>query len=100
MLALALPMQSDLSATWTDFWGRVSGELGGVTQLLAFVGLVLIVGSIIKYFWDRRRGGANAGQLLWAFGAGAILAAPDFLIPLFLNVVDLLINAFGSAGAV
>lgn len=96
---VALPMAPDapLADTWTEFWGKVSGPLGGIVDIMTFVGVILVVGALLKYFWDRRRGGANTGQLLWAFGVGALLTLPTLLIPAILKLVDLLITAFTAA---
>ena len=77
---------------WSTVWNSVSGAVG--TQLTA-IGVVLVVFAIIRWLWDRRRSGfqGNHSGLLWTFGVGAVLAAPDVVIPLLLGLADLVTNA-------
>lgn len=89
-------MQSNLASTWATFWNKISGPLGGLVTLMSFIGIVLLVYGIAKYFLDRRRGGANTGQLMWAIGVGALLVTPQVIIPLLLRLADLLVNAFNE----
>ena len=58
-------------------------------------GVVLVVFAIIRWLWDCRRSGfqGNHAGLLWTFGVGAVLAAPDVVIPLLLGLADLITNA-------
>lgn len=96
MLAFALPMQSNLAGTWAAFWGKLTTPLAGIITILTFVGIALIVGGVLKYFWDRRRGGANTGQLLWAIGIGALLVTPNALLPILLRLADMIVNTFAN----
>ena len=69
--------------------------LTGALFLLTAIGVVLVVFAIIRWLWDRRRSGfqGNHSGLLWTFGVGAVLAAPDVVIPLLLGLADLVTNA-------
>lgn len=92
-----------LKSGWTTFWTAVSGSLGPVTTLMTVAGVLLVVGAIVKWMWDRRRGtqGQHSG-LIWSMAIGAILASPDLLLPLLLGLVDAVINivagVFSNAG--
>ena len=81
---------------WSTVWKSVSGAVGAqLTTLLTAIGVVLVVFAIIRWLWDRRRSGfqGNHSGLLWTFGVGAVLAAPDVVIPLLLGLADLITNA-------
>ena len=81
---------------WSTVWKSVSGAVGAqLTTLLTAIGVVLVVFAIIRWLWDRRRSGfqGNHSGLLWTIGVGAVLAAPDVIIPLLLGLADLITNA-------
>ena len=81
---------------WSTVWKSVSGAVGAqLTTLLTAIGVVLVVFAIIRWLWDRRRSGfqGNHSGLLWTFGVGAVLAAPDVVIPLLLGLADVVTNA-------
>jgi len=81
---------------WGTVWNSVTAAVGTqLTTLLTAVGVVLVVFAIVKWLWDRRRSGfqGNHSSLLWTFGVGAVLAAPDVIIPLLLGLADLITNA-------
>lgn len=90
----------DLASSWEQVWGAVKGAIGSkLTTLLSAVGVILVVGALFKWLFERRRGGGGAfsGQassgLLWTLAAGATLAAPGVLIPIFLTILDAIANA-------
>ncbi len=90
----------NLSGSWGQVWGAVQAAIGTkLTTLLSAVGVILVVGAVFKWLFERRRGGGGAfsGQassgLLWTLAAGATLAAPGVLIPIFLTILDAIANA-------
>lgn len=88
----------DLAGAWTTFWSSVSGSLKGFMSTLAIVGMLLVVGSIVMYVWERRRGGqANHSKVLWTMLIGGILAGPNIFIPGILTLADYVVNAIHSA---
>lgn len=88
----------NLAGSWTTFWTKISGSLGTFTNTLALVGMLLVVGAIVAYVWERRRGGqANHSKVLWTMLVGGILAGPNIFIPGILTLADFVINAFHSA---
>lgn len=96
-----LAEEVNLKASWGKFWGDFSQAVG--TQLLGMitmVGMLLVVGSVLKWLWDRRRGNGGgmggANTVMWTLLLGATLAAPGLLIPLFLQLLDGIANAFVS----
>ncbi|WP_156250808.1 hypothetical protein [Pseudactinotalea terrae] len=90
---------SNLLGAWERFWGVLSGAngVGTLFTILAVVGVLLIVGSGIKFLWDKRRGGgANSKALIWTIIAGAVLAGPNLFIPLILRLVDIVVNVLAN----
>lgn len=94
----------DLSGSWDSFWGTFQGSIGPVMTLITMVGMLLVVGSVLKWLWDRRRGGGGGGgggmgganTVMWTLLLGATLAAPNLLIHQILTFLDAVANAFVS----
>lgn len=92
----------NLSGSWSSFWGKFQGSIGSVMTLITMVGMLLVVGSVLKWLWDRRRGGGGGGGMggantvIWTLLLGATLAAPNLLIPVILTFLDAVANAFVS----
>lgn len=83
----------DLKGSWDTFWNAISGDVKSVLSLIAIIGAVIIVGAIITYFWNRKRGGdASTSALMWTVAVGALLAAPGAIIPLLLLLFDAIAN--------
>lgn len=83
----------NLSGAWQAFWNGISGGLGNLPMALAIIGMLIIVGGLIKFFWDKRRGGGgNTSQLVWTSVIGSLLAAPNLILPILLGIVDLVVN--------
>lgn len=86
----------DFSSGWDQVWSAISGSMGdGLTDLLTVVGVILVIFAIITWLWQRRRGGGGGGGggLVYMIIIGAILAAPGAIIPAFLTIIDLVVNA-------
>lgn len=97
----------NLASGWNTLWGAISSVIGGpVMTLLTIVGVILVVGAIATYFFQKRRGGGamqGLGPVMWAMVCGAMLAAPQVIIPLALTLLDFAINtviAIVKAGGV
>lgn len=98
----------DLQSKWGTFWSTLStalGALSGVMTMLTIFGFVIIVVSLLKFLYEKRKSqgaGGVAGQqakpIYWALALGGVLIAPEVLIPIFLAVFDLLINLFINLG--
>jgi len=85
----------NLSGAWKAFWEGISSGLGNLPMGLAIIGMLIIVAGLVKFFWDKRRGGGgNNSQLVWTSVVGALLAAPNLIIPLLLGILDLVVNMF------
>ena len=86
----------NLTAGWTKLWGAISGVIGGqISTLLTIAGVILVLFAICKYFFDKRRGGSASqglGTVMWTLVCGAILSAPQVIIPLVLTLLDFVIN--------
>jgi hypothetical protein len=87
----------NLAGGWNTLWAAISGAIGGqVMAIMTVIGVVLVVFAIGKYFFDKRRGGGvtqGLGVVMWTLVFGAILAAPQAIIPLVLTLLDLIINS-------
>jgi hypothetical protein len=96
---LANTGEIDLSGGWTTVWNAISGPLATFTTFLTAVGVIIIVMAVLKFLWDKRRGsgggggGQGASSIGWAIALGAVLAGPNLILPLVLEVVDIFANA-------
>jgi hypothetical protein len=84
----------DLVGSWTTFWGTISSAITGpVKTTIIVIGIGLILYTVVKYVWDKRRGGGGkTGPVWWTLIFGGILIAPDALLPLFLSILQWAIN--------
>ena len=98
----------NLREGWDNVWnGLKDGNpaFAGVMNLLTAVGAVIVVMAIAKLLWEKRRGGGGGGGgmgggktdgIMWALALGAILAAPNLILPVLLTILDTIAN--GVAG--
>jgi hypothetical protein len=84
----------DLVGSWTKFWDVVSGAITGPVQTtITVIGVGLILFSIVKFLWDKRRGqGGKASPIWWTLIFGGVLIAPEVLLPLLLSILQWAIN--------
>jgi hypothetical protein len=83
-----------LREKWSDVWDPISSAFDGGIKLLAIIGVCLAVFAILKWVWDRRKGGGGGGQgLIWMMLIGATLAVPDIILPMILQLIDWIIEA-------
>lgn len=88
----------DLTGAWGKFQSTVLDKLiapgSPISTTLTIIGVAVILGAVLKYFWDKRRGGGARGHgpIWWTLGIGGILVAPTVLLPLFFMVLDKIIN--------
>lgn len=85
----------NLSAGWDTFWNGITAAFGDqANAILTVVGVILVVFSGAGFLIAKLRGRTNNnGKLFVSLIIGAICAAPTVLIPLALNLIDLIINA-------
>lgn len=91
----------NLAGGWKVFWDKVQGQLGGITTLLTVIGALLVVMALVMWLMERRRSGSagmgqGAQKVMWAGIVGAVLAAPGFILPIMLGIIDLVINSIMS----
>lgn len=89
----------DFVSEWNTIWGAVGSALGPINGLLSLVGAILVVAAVVKWVWEKRKGSANHGPLLHTIIIGAVLMAPNVVIPIFLTLIDAIVNAAISAGS-
>ena len=96
-LAMAAGDTVNFRESWSKFWSSLTSStgIGGLFTLLSLVGMLLVAMAIIKWAWDRRRGGGGGGSgaIIGAVIVGALLSAPNLIIPIVLLIVDVVINA-------
>lgn len=94
--AVSAPMaeQVNLAGGWGQFWSAITGGFPKITMIMTIIGVILVVFAIVKWAWDRRRGGltGNHGHLWGSLIPGAVLVAPTVLLPLGLLLLDGIIN--------
>jgi len=91
-----------LASDWSSFWSTVSSAsgMGGVISLLAIVGVLLAVGSLLMWLWEVRKSGGFSGasvkkshhKLIFGFVLGLALASPTIVIPVFLTFFGQIIS--------
>lgn len=93
----------DLSGGWDQFWSALKGASGmdQILNLMTIIGVIIVVFALLKWTWDRRRGGGfggggGSGGVWGALLVGAVLTAPALLFPIMLTVLDVIANAVVS----
>lgn len=92
-------MKSNFSSSWNTFWSAISGQLGGVLTIMTWVGVVLVVFSVVGWIYKKRQGGSLSQGLSGVFitmVVGMVLCSPQLLIPLILRIVDFVANTAAS----
>lgn len=86
-----------LASQWSTAWGAISGALGtNVTTLLGVIGVFMVVGGVVGWLWERRKGGGSHSKLFYSIVIGAILSAPGFIIPMILTLADGIANGIAA----
>ena len=101
VLAAATSDRVDFKGAWDKFWAGFQQGTGtaGIMNLLAVIGVILLVVTIVAWAFERRKlggfhgSGRTSGKIVAAALVGALLVAPSFFLPLALGIVDLFINA-------
>lgn len=90
----------DLSGLWDKFYGALTASTGfdKISLILGIVGLLVVLIALCKFFWDKRNGGGmggrgGGGNLMWPIMVGLFLSAPSIVIPVFLQIIDIILNA-------
>lgn len=92
-IATAVPAASvNLRGSWTKFWQAIEGAYPGLGAALGVIGMIIVLGAVAKFLWDRRRGGGSASPLWGAILIGALLAAPTVIMPIALTIIDWIAN--------
>lgn len=88
----------NLRGNWDKIWSAVAGD-SKATLILSIIGTIIVVFSVIMWFWAKRR--RNPGSmaehgssraLIGAMGVGILFVAPGILIPLCLGIFDIVAN--------
>lgn len=95
---LAANDKVDLVSGWQGLLDALEVGMPGIWKILSFVGMGLVAFALIKWAWDRRRGGGSASPLWGMLIFGAILLAPAAVIPLALRLLQGLANMGISIG--
>ncbi|GEL48044.1 hypothetical protein CHO01_31600 [Cellulomonas hominis] len=84
----------NLVGAWTTFWNAINqGSFSRLMTIITVLGVCAVVFAGLGFLWRKRRNnGGDAKGLWWSLGLGAAASAPNFLIPIVLTVLDLVIN--------
>lgn len=84
----------DLARGWDATWLSLTEGYPGLGRTLAFIGVAIVVLSLVKWAWSSRRGGqSQAARPVWGtLIIGSLLTAPTVIVPLLLGVLSTLIN--------
>lgn len=80
----------DLVGGWDNLWNGITGS-SNIGLVMAVVGVALIAFFMLKWLWQKRNG-AGGGFPWIGVGLGAVLAGPEWLFPLLLRILQLIIN--------
>jgi hypothetical protein len=92
----------DLSGGWDTLWGSLTDAtgFGNVMNLVTVIGVAIVVLAFLGWLWKKfsnrpvpGMGSGGGSGLVWAMIVGAVLTAPNLLLPTVLTFVDLLLNA-------
>lgn len=90
----------DLNGSWSRFWNSITSaaNIDRLMTLLSIVGVIIVAAAIVKWSWDRRRGvhAGNSGAVWGSLLVGAVLSAPNLLIPIVLQIFDILVNSIAK----
>ncbi len=90
---MILESKMNLAGSWIKLWNPINSAAPKVLSLVAAIGVGIIVISVCKFFWDKRRGGGgNTQGLLFAVLIGAVLSGPNIILPLLLKLADAIVN--------
>lgn len=85
----------DFVGNWNKAWAVLSNGTESIWTTVAIVGIVVLVFSIGKFIWDRKRGsGGNTAGLLGAAAVGALMCSPQVVIPILLMIFQIIVNMF------
>lgn len=88
--------QIDLGSAWDKLLRAIGTSFDPILNVATVIGIGIIVVSLITWAWQRRRGGGGmmgqTGGIWGSLLAGAVLCAPKVIIPLFLELLDIIAN--------
>lgn len=97
-------MKIDLVSAWSTFWSKIGASYTGtpIETVVTIIGIALIALTLLKFGWDKRRGGgAKQSPIWWTLALGGLLISPNVLIPAILRALQWVINlALGLLGNV
>lgn len=92
MTPLLVPMAFDFVNSWNLFFNPFKSSFPGAIRAASVFGAVLFVVAIVRFFWKKRKGGANPRELAIELFVAMILTGPEIIVPLFLKIAGLVAN--------
>lgn len=80
----------NLVTAWNTLWTQLTSWAPGLGTFLAVAGLLVIVITVGKWLWDKRRGGGAGGFPTMALIFGLLLAGPTIVVPVVLSIFQVL----------
>lgn len=93
MTPLLVPMAFDFVNSWNLFFNPFKSSFPGAVRAASVFGTVIFVLALVRFFWKKRKGGANPRELAIELFVAMILTGPEIIVPLFLRIAGLVANA-------
>ncbi|WP_277209187.1 hypothetical protein [Isoptericola croceus] len=81
-----------LDEGWNTLWSALTGAVPTLQSILAVLATALAVWAVISFINGKRNNRANPKQLGWLLALAALLALPNFIIPLLLRLLSFVLN--------
>lgn len=90
----------DISSQWSTLWGAVTSGAPQLAGILSAVGALLVIAALVMWVVKRRtqRGLGDMTAVWGSLILGSVLLAPAVVIPLILNLIDIIVNIVVSLG--
>lgn len=89
---------------WAELWASATEGAPGLSRIMIYAGVALIVVSLFKWGWQSRGGqgmGRASKPVMGMLVIATILVAPTMVIPLLLGILDwiisIIVNVAGDA---
>lgn len=88
----------NLVTAWNTLWKQLTSWAPGLGTVLAVLGLGIIAWFVVKWLWDKRRGGQGGGGGFptMALILGLVLAGPTVTLPIVLSIAQVIFVIFAN----
>lgn len=88
----------DLAEGFNRLWDAIPNS-GQVSVVMSIIAVIIVIITVVPWLWQRRKGGMNgfSGFPWIAVVIAGILAGPQLVFPLILNILSVILNLFVMA---